>query len=340
MFSPPTGALNPNHEFETMSDAIACPVCDTYNPADAIHCEVCGERLTAPEPGEELAPEENVAAMIASTESEAEAELESGHSDAFVEPDLENAHATEASDDEALSDAAPDVLYSPLDGRAYERGSDEYEEGFGPMGEELVAQKPDVEAPGSEAEVEASVAEADEAGGFGGFEDEFASEADAEEGSPADADISADATPEVSSDSDRSAEFQAAFRKRERERPDMKPLEAPGTLAEPAKLTLYVNREPVSHHLIETDEVLIGRRDPVADAYPDFDLTDFDPDGIVSRKHVYVYRQNKNYTLYAVSNAGTQLNSDLLELGDRKPLSDGDVIVLSGRFALKFELPE
>ena len=60
----------------------------------------------------------------------------------------------------------------------------------------------------------------------------------------------------------------------------------------------------------------------------------FDPEAVISRKHAYVYRQNKNYTLYVVSNAGTQVNSDLLDIGDRRKLSDGDVIVLAGKMAI------
>jgi predicted component of type VI protein secretion system len=104
-------------------------------------------------------------------------------------------------------------------------------------------------------------------------------------------------------------------------------------------VTVYINREPVIRHDIDTDETLIGRKDPVADAYPDLDLTDYDPEAFVSRKHAYIYRQNKNYTLYAVSNAGTQLNNELLDLGDRRALSDDDVIILAGKIAMKFELP-
>ena len=117
------------------------------------------------------------------------------------------------------------------------------------------------------------------------------------------------------------------------------PLPQPGVHSQPATLTLYVNRAPVHSHAVDTDETLLGRRDPMADAYPDFDLTDFDDAGQVSRKHAYVYRQNRNYQLYVLSNAGTQLNAEMLSLGDRRALKSGDVIVLAGKYALKFELP-
>ena len=116
-------------------------------------------------------------------------------------------------------------------------------------------------------------------------------------------------------------------------------LPTPGPYAKPATLTLYHQRQPVLEVEIDTDETLIGRQDIRADIHPDIDLTQWDPETFVSRKHAYVYRQNKNYTLYAVSNGGLQLNSDMLELGDRRPLKHGDVVVVAGILAFKFALP-
>lgn len=243
----------------------------------------------------------------------------------FVD-EMDDSPAADFDLDEEIEEE-PRFLYSPLDGAAYPRGSMEYEEGFGPNGEELVATPP-------EGVAEPSVADE-------------ASEADipAERSAvpvPADGpdeEFAAQITGARAHHGEPSPEFRHAFQARPKERPSMQPLPQPGVYAEPATLTVYLNRQPVLRHAIETDEVLIGRRDPVADAYPDLDLTEFDPDAHVSRKHAYVYRQNKNYTLYAISNAGTQLNSELLELGDRRPLSNGDVVVLAGKIAMKFELP-
>jgi hypothetical protein len=55
--------------------------------------------------------------------------------------------------------------------------------------------------------------------------------------------------------------------------------------------------------------------------------------------HSYIFRQNKNYTLYVTSDAGTQLNDELLDLGEHRTLEDGDVIVLGGRLAMRFNMP-
>jgi hypothetical protein len=283
------------------------------------------EEEAAEEPADEEAGDTDELEEESAEESEGEGEFAEELDAEAEEPaqaeEEEADEAEDAADEKSTAEDAPEVLYSPLDGTAYHAGTPEYEEGFGPMGEELVAEPPalDEEAlsepeaddarPASEAEAEAEPA---------GFEQEYDEPATREP----------------------SPEFRAAFQAREKERPVMEPLPQPGTYAQPATLTVYVNREPVFRHEIETDETLIGRKDPVSDAYPDLDLTDYDADSHVSRKHAYIYRQNKNYTLYAVSNAGTQLNDELLDLGDRRSLSDGDVIILAGKLAMKFETPD
>ena len=369
-----------------MSETILCPICETENAATATHCEVCGERLVPAGPGEELDAAENVAAEIQSEGEVVGFQVEESEPDdtgegitaapadttadfdtsAFAGDDDSEEELPEMGEISAADDTAdelepqpttqPGILYSPIDGSAYEEGTPEYEEGFGPHGEELVAEPPETqthvsdaaadEAPqGDEDEDEDYEVSLDE-GGFDEAEYEHARAAEEEE-------LAASPSVEEGRDdefaaevagarrrNEPSAEFRAAFQVRSKERSHLQPLPQPGVYADPATLTVYVNRQPVARHAIETDEVLIGRRDPVADAYPDLDLTEFDPDAHVSRKHAYVYRQNKNYTLYAVSNAGTQLNSELLDLGDKRPLKHGDVIVVAGKIAMKFDVPE
>lgn len=297
-----------------MSDFVLCPVCETENALDATHCEVCGERLVAAAEGEEVAPEENVSSMISDEATSAETE--------FVPAEVSQG----VSDGEAGEErgfglmGGTDILYSPLTGEAYHPGSPEFEEGFGPMGEELVPTPPE-----SLPETDLSTPHESEASGSG-FDHEYAD------------DFAQDNEPEVPLVSRASAAFQAAFPVKEKAKPALEPLPVPGTSS--ATLTLYVNKAPVHTYSIDTDETLIGRRDPRADAFPEFDLSEWDADAHVSRKHAYLYRQNKNYTLYVVSNSGTQVNSDLLNLGDRRALKSGDVIILAGRFAMKFEIPD
>lgn len=339
-----------------MSEPVVCPVCETPNDPESTHCEVCGERLTPPEPGEELAPEENVAATFEDDEfeeapaDEAAVELEPAEIEPIeAEEGAEALQLEEVPPDETdvemdpeaieqpiiepepVDDVEPTVLYSPIDGTAYPEGTPEFEEGFGPQGEELVATPPD-DLPEAEFELD------DEAPA----DDEVEVDEPADEMLPEDADVAGDEEEEDLPESvaGTSEQFQQLFKPRPRASGEASPLPEPGALAEPAILTVYANREPVLTYGIDTDETLIGRRDPVSDAYPDVDLSEIDEASVVSRKHAYIFRQNKNYTLYVVSNAGTQLNSDLLELGERRKLSDGDIIVLAGAIAIKFELPE
>ena len=102
---------------------------------------------------------------------------------------------------------------------------------------------------------------------------------------------------------------------------------------------VYQNRAPVHAHPIEQDETLIGRYDPTSDAYPDLDLTPYDPDRVISRKHCYVYRQGGHHQVYAISNAGTQVNNELVSIGRRLDFGLGDVLILGGGVAIKFEQP-
>ncbi len=304
-----TGA---DHEFDA-AESEAEEADDEFAGEDTGADHDFADEATGAEELDDASGDEDYADDEFSDEDEAEGGSEDGE---FVGEDTgadheygeEPADEFDADGDDYEAPAADEdhraVLYSHVDGQAYYEGSPEFEDGFGPNGEELHPEPP------------------------AGYEDEDA-------GEPAEDPAAAAAAAEAAAAT--SAAFEAAFQPKQRQRPEMEPLPAPGTLPEPATLTLYVNREPVMVHSIETDETLIGRRDPVADAYPDVDLSEHDYDALVSRKHVYIYRQNRNYTLYVVSHAGTQLNSDLLSLGDRRALSDGDVIVLSGAYAMKFE---
>ena len=107
-----------------------------------------------------------------------------------------------------------------------------------------------------------------------------------------------------------------------------------------ARLVVYQNKQPTHTHPVVNDETLIGRYDPISGSYPDLDLTEFDAEGTTSRKHAYIYRMGGTYYLYPVSNAGTQLNSEMVDMGQRKKLKDGDVIILAATLAMKFHIDE
>ncbi|NOY22978.1 MAG: cyclic nucleotide-binding domain-containing protein [Acidobacteria bacterium] len=73
---------------------------------------------------------------------------------------------------------------------------------------------------------------------------------------------------------------------------------------------------------------LIGRYDPTIGICPDIDISMFDPQKTVSRKHAVVLRENGESFLeeeMGVIN-GTYLNGEKLESGRRYPVTDGDRI--------------
>lgn len=299
-----------------MSESVLCPVCETPNPPDQTNCEVCGERLTPAAPGEVIPEEENMAASLQEQASAPAGgfsyEEEDFQLDPSAAPGESMGHgavgepvAFEQPTEQEQPTAGATILYSSLSGEAFGPESQEYKEGFGPMGEPLVdtppLNHPEEQELAAQEPVEQPAATPPES-----FE---------EPGPPVDTQPPAPA-------------------------PEPRPvLPMPGAFSEPAQLTLYVNRQPVNTHYINTDETLIGRKDVRSDVYPDIDLTDHDTQGFVSRKHAYIYRQNKNYTLYAVSNGGVQLGQELLQLGERRALSDGDVIVIAGILAFRFKMP-
>lgn len=112
--------------------------------------------------------------------------------------------------------------------------------------------------------------------------------------------------------------------------------------ASDARIVIYQNKEPAHTHTIEQDETLLGRSDPASDAYPDLDFTPFDAAGATSRKHAFIYREAGRFFVYPISQAGTQLSRDgqgqLLNIGEKIELQDGDVLILAGALAMKFHV--
>ena len=118
------------------------------------------------------------------------------------------------------------------------------------------------------------------------------------------------------------------------ETPSME-IPAPGTLC----LVVYFQRRPALYYPVIYDEILIGRQDPASNSYPDLDLTPYDPDLAISRKHSYLYRESNEYYIYPISNSGTQVNQEMVDIGIKKRIKEGDVIILSGRLAIRFARP-
>jgi hypothetical protein len=247
---------------------LICPICETENKPKATHCEVCGERLTPPSPGEQLSPEESVSAFLADPPTRPA----TPHT--VAPPARPPAPTLVPSDFDDLDDLDEDPPTAPSRPAAAPPK---------PVAAPPVAPPKPVAPPVAP-------------------------------------------TPAA---------------------PPKPAAVAPQPVAPPrivssgipdARLVIYQSKQPVYTHPIATDETLLGRFDPVSGSYPELDLTPYDADARVSRKHAYIYRQNNEFFLYPVSNAGTQLNQTLVDMGAKAKLANGDVIILASALAMKFHV--
>jgi serine/threonine protein kinase len=109
-----------------------------------------------------------------------------------------------------------------------------------------------------------------------------------------------------------------------------------------AKL-LIVGTNDLEHteYPLEKDSNLLGRRDPMSNIFPEVDMSKFDPQTKISRKHARIWREGDLYMLEDLgSSNGTILinsNNDAVRLLPRQPhvLSHGDKLRL-GDTTLRF----
>ena len=86
--------------------------------------------------------------------------------------------------------------------------------------------------------------------------------------------------------------------------------------------------------LLEKDENLVGRRDPMSNIFPEIDLSKFDPHTKISRKHARIWREGANYMVEDLgSSNGTvvlPVVKETVRLMPHKPftLNNGDKIKL------------
>ena len=82
---------------------------------------------------------------------------------------------------------------------------------------------------------------------------------------------------------------------------------------------------------------VIGREDPVNDIHPDVDLTPYDPDSTVSRRHAQITLASEQYLLTSVATTNwTALNGNRLTPHQAVLLRPGDRIEF-GRCVVTFE---
>lgn len=113
-------------------------------------------------------------------------------------------------------------------------------------------------------------------------------------------------------------------------------------LAQPWRLMLQIGGETQTTVGIEVKEyITLGRNDPVANFYPEVDLTPYGgQDRGVSRRHASIIQDKEHKALYIEdlnSTNGTRINGFALEPRRRYRLRDGDEIELGRvRMVLRF----
>jgi serine/threonine-protein kinase len=110
-----------------------------------------------------------------------------------------------------------------------------------------------------------------------------------------------------------------------------------------AQLVIVGTNDIVRPFVIDKESVLIGRTDPHTEIFPEVDLTMYDPETKVSRKHARIYRQGEQFLIEDLGSVnGTivnAINGGSVRLNAKSPrvLSAGDELKLGGT-TLKFML--
>jgi serine/threonine-protein kinase len=109
---------------------------------------------------------------------------------------------------------------------------------------------------------------------------------------------------------------------------------APGRIT--AQLVIVGTKDMVKPFAIDKDSVLIGRTDPHTGIFPEVDLTMYDGETKVSRKHARIFRSGEQFLIEDLGSVnGTIINSvsgGSIRLNAKTPraLSAGDEVKLGG----------
>jgi pSer/pThr/pTyr-binding forkhead associated (FHA) protein len=95
-----------------------------------------------------------------------------------------------------------------------------------------------------------------------------------------------------------------------------------------SKARAYLEANSGQTFPLDSNEVLVGRKDPKHNIFVDIDLTPLDSRRIVTRKHAIFEKKNNQWTLTDLGSVnGTWLNGHKLEVRQSYPLQDADEMV-------------
>jgi serine/threonine protein kinase, bacterial len=106
-----------------------------------------------------------------------------------------------------------------------------------------------------------------------------------------------------------------------------------------AKLVVTGTTELDASFLLNKDSNLVGRTDPLSNIFPEIDLSRFDPNTKVSRRHARIWREGGSFLVEDLGSVNGTVINDIIHLEPRQPraLDSGDRIRL-GETTLHFLL--
>ena len=104
-----------------------------------------------------------------------------------------------------------------------------------------------------------------------------------------------------------------------------------------AKLVVSGTTELDASFLLQKDSNLVGRTDPMSNIFPEVDLSRFDPETKVSRRHARIWREGESFMVEDLGSVNGTVVNDLIRLEPRQPraLDSGDRIKM-GETTLHF----
>jgi len=95
-----------------------------------------------------------------------------------------------------------------------------------------------------------------------------------------------------------------------------------------AKLIVAGTTELDASFLLQKDSNLVGRTDPLSNIFPEVDLSRFDPQTKVSRRHARIWREGESFLVEDLGSVNGTVINDMIRLEPRQPraLDSGDRI--------------
>src|SRR5205807_8412539 len=97
-----------------------------------------------------------------------------------------------------------------------------------------------------------------------------------------------------------------------------------------AKLIVAGTTELDASFNLQKDSNLVGRTDPLSNIFPEVDLSRFDPNTKVSRRHARIWREGDSFLVEDLGSVNGTVINDIIRLnrGELRPLDSGDRIKL------------